>query len=87
MSIANLEPKHFAVIAAMLVALGTQLGGMQHGWKDAITPGFVSGILIQIGTTIGAIYVGAPKQPWDGSLRRGSDDRAATQAAKETPKP
>lgn len=76
----NLEPKHWAVIAAMLAALGTQLGGMQHGWHDALTPSFVSGILIQIGTTIGAIFVGAPRKEWDGVNRRGADARAETAA-------
>lgn len=57
----NLETKHYAILAAMLVAIGTQVSGMQHGWHDAISPGFVGGLLIQIGTTVAAIFVGAPR--------------------------
>lgn len=61
----KLETKHWAVIAAMLIAVGTQIGGMEHGWRDALSPGFVSGLLIQIGTTLAALFVGAPQKPYD----------------------
>lgn len=61
----KLETKHWAVIAAMLIAVGTQIGGMEHGWHDALSPGFVSGLLIQVGTTLAALFVGAPQKPYD----------------------
>lgn len=57
----QLETKHFAILAAMLVAIGTQLSGTEHGWHDVMTPQFIGGLVIQIGTTIAAVYVGAPK--------------------------
>jgi hypothetical protein len=57
-----LTTKHYVVLAAMLVAIGTQITGMEHGWLDAATPSFIGGLLIQIGTTVAAIYVGAPEK-------------------------
>lgn len=67
----NLETKHWAIVAAMLVAIGTQIGGLEHGWRDALAPGFIGGLIVQIGTTVAAIFVGAPQKPWDGTDRRG----------------
>ena len=66
----NLQPKHYAVLAAMFVAFGTQLGGLEHGWTDATSPAFIGGLLMQIGTTLAALFVGAPHKPWDGTNRR-----------------
>jgi hypothetical protein len=66
----HLETKHWVIIGAMLVAIGTQLGGLEHGWVDAKSPAFISGLLIQIGTTIAALFVGAPQKPYDGVDRR-----------------
>lgn len=56
----QLETKHWAIVGALLVAIGTQLGGLEHGWHDAATPAFIGGVVVQIGTTIAAIFVGAP---------------------------
>lgn len=64
------ETKHWIVIGAMLVAIGTQVGGLEHGWRDATTPGFIGGLIVQIGATVGAIFVGAPIKPWNGQDRR-----------------
>lgn len=63
----NFQTKHWIIVAALLVAIGTQIGGMEHGWHDAMAPGFVGGLLIQIGTTLAALFVGAPQKPYDGS--------------------
>lgn len=59
---ANLTTKHYAVLAAMLISLGTQLSGLEHGWADATSPAFIGGLLMQIGTTIAALFVGAPEK-------------------------
>ena len=56
----NLQMKHYAVLAAFLVSLGPQLGGLQHGWHDALTPTFIGGLVAQIGTIIAAVTVGSP---------------------------
>lgn len=61
----NLQTKHYAVIGAMLIALGTQLAGLEHGWADATSPAFIGGLLMQIGTTVAALFVGAPQKPYD----------------------
>ena len=55
------EVKHFVILGALLVAVGTQLAGLEHGWKDAATPAFLGGLLMQVGTTIAAVFVGAPQ--------------------------
>lgn len=57
----QLEPKHWAILGAMCVAIGTQLSGTEHGWDDVRTTQFIGGLLMQIGTTIAAVFVGAPK--------------------------
>ena len=56
----NLQMKHCAVLAAFLVSLGPQLGGLEHGWHDALTPTFIGGLVAQIGTIIAAIAIGRP---------------------------
>ncbi|HUR19851.1 MAG TPA: hypothetical protein VMZ90_03530 [Vicinamibacterales bacterium] len=56
------ETKHFVVLAAMLGAIGTQLGGLEHGWHDAMTPQFVGGLLASMGATVAALFVGAPEK-------------------------
>lgn len=51
----KLSPKHWAVIAGQLIAIGTMISGLSHGWHDALTPTFISGLMIQIGTLIAAL--------------------------------
>ena len=55
-----MKPRHWAVVAALLVSMGSQVTGLKHGFADALTPGFVGGLLIQIGTTLAALLVGSP---------------------------
>ena len=54
--------KHYAILAAFLTAVAIQIGGLEHGWHDATTPQFVSGLLLQLGTTVGALFMPAPAQ-------------------------
>lgn len=63
-------PKHYALTGALLVAIGMQLAGAAHGWQDVLTPGFLGGLIVQVGTTIVAIFTDAPRQPWNGMDRR-----------------
>lgn len=56
----NWKMQHFAILAGLLVAIGTQLGTLEHGFQDALTPGFISGLLVQIGVTVGAMLTGSP---------------------------
>jgi hypothetical protein len=56
-----MQPKHWAVVGGLLIALGLQLSGTAHGWADVHTPQFVAGLLVQIGTTVTAIFVEKPK--------------------------
>ena len=44
----------------MLIGIGTQLAGLTS-WGAAATPAFLGGLLISVGTTLAAIFVGAPK--------------------------
>lgn len=73
---APLEAKHYAVIAAMLIGIGTQLAGAQHGWADVASPAFIGGMIVQIGTTVAAIFVGAPR---DTDRRERATDRKPTE--------
>ena len=45
----SLTVKHKAVIGGEVVALGLMLGGLAHGWHDALTPMFVGGLLVRWG--------------------------------------
>ena len=56
----NLQTKHYAVVAAFLVSLRPQLGGLPNGWRDALTPTFIGGLFAQMGTIIAAVVVGSP---------------------------
>ena len=53
--------KHWTVIAAALSALALQIGGL-HNWHDALTPAFVSGAVLAIGTAISGMFVQPPNQ-------------------------
>ncbi len=55
----KLEAKHWAVVAAMGASLAAQLNGV-HNWSETLTPGFVSGLLGMIATTLSAMFIGAP---------------------------
>lgn len=61
------EKKHYAVLAGFLAAVATQLATAQHGWVDISTPGFVAGVLMQLATTISALFVGSPSDKDGGS--------------------
>lgn len=56
----QLQGKHVAVLLGLMTAIGTQISGMQHGWHDAMTPQYVGGLLLQIATTLGALFVTPP---------------------------
>lgn len=51
---------HWTIIAAALSALALQIGGL-HNWHDALTPAFVSGAVLAIGTTIAGIKADPPQ--------------------------
>lgn len=56
----GLEPKHYFLLAGFLTSLAVQIGGLQHGWHDATSPQFISGLIAEIATLLGALYAGAP---------------------------
>lgn len=56
----DMQTKHYAILAALLVTIGAQIGSLQHGWSDALTPAFVGSTLGVIGTTLAALFVGSP---------------------------
>jgi hypothetical protein len=41
-----------------LVGLATQIGGLEHGWHDALTPQFVSGVILNVGSIVVAACTG-----------------------------
>jgi hypothetical protein len=75
----KLQTKHWAVIGAQLIAVGAQLAGLAHGWHDALTPAFIGGLIGQLGVTVTAIFVGAPRDPDERG--RATDRRSYSQGA------
>lgn len=57
-----MKGKHFAIVGGFLVVLGAQLASLDHGWRDAVTPGFVGGALGQLGLLITAMYAERPNE-------------------------
>lgn len=68
------ETKHWVVIAGMITSVAAQLAAA-HSWADTLTTTFVAGLLIQVGTTITAIFVGAPGA--SSELQRAHESTAA----------
>ncbi len=58
----RLEPKHWVLIATFLASTATMMAGT-HGWSDMTQPAFISGVLMQLATLIGAVFAGAPQNP------------------------
>lgn len=51
---------HWTIIASALTALALQIGGL-HDWHQALTPAFVSGAILAVGTSISGIFVQPPQ--------------------------
>lgn len=59
----QLETKHYLLLGAMLVALGTQVSGLTT-WHAAATPLFIGGMFVQAGLTIASLLVEKPQKPY-----------------------
>lgn len=81
----GLEPKHYLLLSGFLGALAIQIGGLQHGWHDAVSPSFVAGLLLQISTMLAALYAGAPGATGQMTDRR--DETAIKDPARFQPQP
>jgi len=57
--------KHWAVIGALIGAIGLQLAGASHGWVDVVSPTFLGGVLIQTGATVAALFADPPSKDRD----------------------
>jgi hypothetical protein len=57
----NLELKHWAILAGLTTGVVTMLLTAQHSAWLIGTPGFVAGVVIQILSTITAIFVEPPR--------------------------
>lgn len=60
---ARLSSKHWIIIIGATMAVFLQIGGLKHGWADALTPTFVAGIGIQICKDILSLLTDAPRDP------------------------
>jgi hypothetical protein len=70
----RLEGKHWALIGAFLTATFTVTAGLDQ-WSDALRPAVLSGLMVQAGTLISAVFVGAPSNPNARHNRRRADHR------------
>lgn len=46
---------HAAVLSTLLIAIALQLGSIQH-WHEVKSPAFIAGLLLSVGSAIGALY-------------------------------
>lgn len=60
--------EHWALLAGFVGAIGVQLLTLEHGWEEAMTPGFIGSALVQIGVMLRAIYTERP-EPKDEGLK------------------
>ena len=51
-------------LALFISGLAAQLGGMQHGWVDALTPMFVAGMMVQLSGFILSVWGGIETKPY-----------------------
>lgn len=59
----NLQTKHYLLLGAMLVAIGTQISGLPS-WQAATSPLFLGGMIIQVGLTFGSLFVEKPQKQY-----------------------
>lgn len=55
----NLKPQHWRIITAFIASLAAMIGGLAHGWHDALTTTFVAGVLLQVTAMIDALTAGS----------------------------
>lgn len=54
---------HWAVLIAFLMAISMQIAGLGDSWEHATTPTFIAGLLGQMATFLGAMFMRKPSQP------------------------
>lgn len=54
----SMHPAHWIALGMFLTGIATQIAGLQHGWHDATTPAFVSGVIMNAGSIIVAAASG-----------------------------
>ena len=57
----NIKSSHRFIIAGQLMTFAALIGGLEHGWHDALTPMFVAAVIMQLATLISAL-AGEPIQ-------------------------
>jgi hypothetical protein len=55
-----MKPSHWSLLGAALVGLSGQIAGL-HDWHAVLTPSFISGTLVALGSTIGMMFAPAVK--------------------------
>lgn len=51
--------RHYLLIAGCLTGIGTMMGALPN-WHAAITPQFIGGAIVVLGSTIGSIFTDRP---------------------------
>lgn len=57
----NLNAKHYAVVAGLLVSVGMHLRGASS-WQELLAVKSVGEVLVQLATVIGALYMAPPAE-------------------------
>lgn len=53
---------HWAVLIAFLMAISMQVAGLGDSWEHATKPSFIAGLIGQLATFLGAMFMRKPSQ-------------------------
>lgn len=56
-----MQTKHYLILLTLIGAIGAQITGLDHGWRDAITPAFVGPTLVLVASNLAALFTDAPR--------------------------
>ena len=62
LNITKWEAVHWTILTAFLTGVGSQLSALPD-WHDAMTPLFLGGVIVQIGSLLMALKTRAPGVP------------------------
>lgn len=52
--------EHWLLLVGFLGVAGVQIGTLEHGWREAMTPQFIGGFLAQLAIVLRAMFTEKP---------------------------
>ena len=53
--------EHYLLLAGFLCVVGLQLGTLEHGWQEAMTPAFLGSTCLQMGILLRGFFTEKPQ--------------------------